>query len=476
MANNLCGAYLAPGFLFALGMDEMTLNRRNFITNALSSGVGIAAFSGVNSLARLVEASVTPASEMHYIFCYFSGAWDVLLGLDPRDHTIFTTANRGLTQIEPGYDLLELPGEPIIEPVSGMKLGPFIGGLAEHAHRMTVVRGMSMETLTHQTGRRRFLTGRAPSGINARGSSTDTWLAAHLGQGYPIPNLALNMESYNKEHPAFASALRANSVSDLTRALNPAIPIMDSNQAAQLDDLLKTAALCPRAMNSPLWQSAEANRINANALVARQLGGLFDFQGSALGMAELRSHYGIPQSGTVNGSLSAAAMAATAIKNGISRCVSVRIANSLDTHFSNWQTEHGERLKEGFDAVAKLVEDLAASPYKDTTDSWLDHTVIIGFSEFSRTPLLNANGGRDHWLMNACFLLGGNIKGGQVIGASSDVGMHPQSVNLQTGELLSTANGGEVVRPEHILQALYEDIGLTSEPDLRVAPLSAIFA
>ena len=36
-------------------------------------------------------------------------------------------------------------------------------------------------------------------------------------------------------------------------------------------------------------------------------------------------------------------------------------------------------------------------------------------------------------------------------------------------------DGGEVIRPEHILQALYEEIGLTTEPDLRVAPLTAIF-
>jgi len=101
--------------------------------------------------------------------------------------------------------------------------------------------------------------------------------------------------------------------------------------------------------------------------------------------------------------------------------------------------------------------------------------VIIGFSEFSRTPLINANGGRDHWLMNACFLLGGNIGGGRVIGASSNVGMNPTPVNLQTGASQGVEDGGEVIRPEHILQALYEEIGLTTEPDLRVAPLTAIF-
>jgi hypothetical protein len=123
-----------------------------------------------------------------------------------------------------------------------------------------------------------------------------------------------------------------------------------------------------------------------------------------------------------------------------------------------------------------LVEDLSTSQYKNTGDTWLDHTVIIGFSEFSRSPLINPQGGRDHWLLNACFLLGGNIKGGTVIGSSSEVGMNPTPIDLTTGEFKTTVEGGVVPRPEHVLQALYEEVGLVDEPDLRVpVPLNAIF-
>ena len=45
------------------------------------------------------------------------------------------------------------------------------------AQKICVVRGMSMETLTHEAGRRRFITGKPPSGLLARGSSGATWLA-----------------------------------------------------------------------------------------------------------------------------------------------------------------------------------------------------------------------------------------------------------------------------------------------------------
>ena len=158
--------------------------------------------------------------------------------------------------------------------------------------------------------------------------------------------------------------------------------------------------------------------------------------------------------------------------SGISR-VAAYVANTetLDTHYQTWATNQGAVQERGFNTVARLIEDLQATEYKGTGTSWLDHTTIIGFSEFSRTALLNDSTGRDHALTAACFLAGGGIKGGTVVGASSDVGMTPQPVNLTTGAL---DPGGEIPRPEHIWQALFEEVGIGAEADLRVAPLKAI--
>ena len=49
-------------------------------------------------------------------------------------------------------------------------------------------------------------------------------------------------------------------------------------------------------------------------------------------------------------------------------------------------------------------------------------TTIVGFSEFSRTALLNSRGGRDHALTNACFLAGAGVKKGFSYGESDEVG------------------------------------------------------
>ena len=110
--------------------------------------------------------------------------------------------------------------------------------------------------------------------------------------------------------------------------------------------------------------------------------------------------------------------------------------------------------------------------YRATGTSWLDHTVIVGFSEFSRTALLNPREGRDHSLTNACFVTGAKIKGGVVVGASTDVGLQPQGADLLTGAVDPM---GTPPHPEHVLQTLLTIAGEThDEADLRVPPIQAI--
>lgn len=478
---------------------DRAVSRRGLLKGgaALALGAG-AAFGGVSAVGRLARAAAAPHPDgyppRHYIFCYFGGGWDVLLSLDPRDPAVFSNGAMGTTRIQPAYELLQNnPGAPYRDVLGDgtMFLGPYMGELAAQAHRLCVVRGMSMDTLTHEVGRRRFLTGRPPSGLAARGSSTDTWLASQLGADEPIPNLALRVESYNAgDLPNFASALKANGVDDLLRVLRPAGPALGELQERQLDALLSQVAACPSATRSGLWQTAESSRAKARQMVEEDLGGLFDLRSNAPEMQALRGFYGIPNTGAaaLSSSAAMAALAATAVMSGVSRAVSVRITSrSLDTHFANWNVDQGPIQAEAFTAIARMLDHLASAPYPDGSGaSWLDRTVVVGFSEFSRTPLLNGNGGRDHWLGNSCFLAGGNIAGGKVIGGSSNIGMNPLPIDLSTGGACALdadrlvpcpeSPGVEVVRPEHILSALYEEIGLVDdEPDLRAHPLRAIF-
>jgi hypothetical protein len=444
-------------------------NRRRFLRNMLVAGGSLSALGGISGIARLVRAGPTDYPHHHYVFAYFSGGWDVLLGLDPRDPNDFNAEDDA---IEPGYELLPTGYQDLVR-AGGMELGPYIGQLSTHTDRLAIIRGMSMETLTHEVGRRRFLTGKPPAGLQARGSSVATWISSRLGADDAIPHLSVGVETYNVDQPTYASALRVGSSTDLKSLLTAGAPALEDAQDDILQAFLANEATCERSRHSPMLRAAEGARLRLGGMLDANLASLFDVRNLD---AALRARFGVASANDTSTPAVQALIAFQALTHEVSRCVSIQATSGLDTHFSEWARDHGPRQMAGYDAIASLVTALGETAYAPTGftadgTTWLDHTTIIGFSEFSRTPVINVRGGRDHWLGNSCFLIGGNVRGG-VIGASSDVGMQPSPVNLETGLV---DPGGQVIRPEHVLRTLLVDAGITDdEADLRVDPIRAL--
>jgi len=83
-------------------------------------------------------------------------------------------------------------------------------------------------------------------------------------------------------------------------------------------------------------------------------------------------------------------------------------------------------------AYSSLLEDLASR-------GLLTNTMVVSMGEFGRTPKVNPAGGRDH--CPACWTImmaGGGIKGGQVIGASDDIGATPKDRPTTPAEVAAT--------------------------------------
>jgi len=103
----------------------------------------------------------------------------------------------------------------------------------------------------------------------------------------------------------------------------------------------------------------------------------------------------------------------------------------FDTHTANFPAmrAHGEVMDP---ALACLVEDLAAS-------GLLQKTLIVMLSEFGRTPEVNEDAGRDHWSeVFSCFVAGGGISGGKVIGSSDEDGYSPKDNPVKVADLHAT--------------------------------------
>ncbi len=83
-------------------------------------------------------------------------------------------------------------------------------------------------------------------------------------------------------------------------------------------------------------------------------------------------------------------------------------------------------------AFSALLEDLE-------TRGLLDTTLVLWMSDFGRTPVINAEAGRDHW--PACYsvvMAGGGIRGGQLIGESDRTGGLPKERPITPADIHST--------------------------------------
>ncbi|HSQ55397.1 MAG TPA: DUF1501 domain-containing protein, partial [Gemmata sp.] len=69
----------------------------------------------------------------------------------------------------------------------------------------------------------------------------------------------------------------------------------------------------------------------------------------------------------------------------------------------------------------------------------LDSTLVIGISEFGRTPKINGSAGRDHW--PDCYtslLAGGGVTGGAIYGASDRIGAYPALDPVTPADIAAT--------------------------------------
>lgn len=89
--------------------------------------------------------------------------------------------------------------------------------------------------------------------------------------------------------------------------------------------------------------------------------------------------------------------------------------------------------------IAALVSDLYET-------GLAEKVMVVAMGEFGRTPKVNSKAGRDHWgRVMSVLMSGGNLKVGQIVGASDANGAVPAE---------------RPYRPEHVLATLYRHLGI----------------
>jgi uncharacterized protein (DUF1501 family) len=282
-------------------------------------------------------------------------------------------------------------------------------------------------------------------------------------------------ETYNEGEPSFASGLSVNGAEDLLLTLQDGSKAPQGAIRTRLDEYRARAKDCdPAALNKAgIFSLIRETQAKARGLVTSGIANLFNFnnQGNAE-IADLRMRYGITNNFNANDSAAQAALAYQAIRHNIAQCVSIEIANGLDSHDDSWEDNHPDTLANGFTALGQLVTDLSTTDDEIRGGKLLDHTTIVAFSEFGRTALLNTRDGRDHSLTSAAMLIGAGVPKNKVIGASSDVGMNPLPINAQTG---AVEEGGVTINPNNLMASIMESAGYDTDK-LRTDGIPALMA
>lgn len=120
--------------------------------------------------------------------------------------------------------------------------------------------------------------------------------------------------------------------------------------------------------------------------------------------------------------------------------VTVRV-NTL----GSWDDHTG--IEKRMNAKGPAMDQAIASLVTDLYETGLHQKVmVVAMGEFGRTPRVNKNAGRDHWgRVMSVMMSGGDLKVGQVVGASDSTGSVPVE---------------SPYRPENVLALMYRHLGI----------------
>jgi hypothetical protein len=318
---------------------------------------------------------------------------------------------------------------PIKTNVEGVQICEHLPQLAQRANQYAIVRGISHNLADHGIGTKYLMTGNRPIPL-LKYPSFGAVVSKTLNSPPDVPcHVAIDEDL---EGPGFlGTQFGALATGEKPRANQPfsvrGITLSDGlsieqfnrrrNLANDVDSLFKGYETLDEQVQGLDEFSRRAHQIIGSTR-ARQA---FDL---AREEAAVVHRFGPGETGQ------SLLLACRLIEAGV-RFVTV-VVDGWDTHNDNF-TELRTKLLPEFDrGFSALLDTLGER-------GLLSSTVVLATGEFGRTPKVNAGRGRDHWARASVALLGGgNIRGGQVIGASDDKAAEPADTGYSPDDLAAT--------------------------------------
>jgi len=367
------------------------LSRRQFVARAAKTalGVSILPIGGAN---RLLAAGGGKAE--HCIFFYMSGGMTHMETFDPKPGTETGGKTKGIST-----------------GVAGVELAEFMPQLAQRFGDIAVVRSMTQKTGDHRGGAYWMRTSYEPRATIIH-PSMGPWAQTLLGKKHDtLPDSVVI--GGGGEHPGagfFGPALAPLPIGDPDKGVQNSTPYNGVSE-----DLFEKRLDLMNTFDDSFRRKFQTDEVKAYTQFYEETLKLMKSEDLATFDLSLEEKYEEKAARYGNTRVGKGAMLAKRLVSSGVRFVEV-VSGGWDMHNDLWDAipTTGGQLDQ---ALGSLIDDLKA-------EGLFEKTLIVVGTEFGRTPIINANGGRDHHpRVFSTMFAGGGIKGGQVYGASDDKGI-----------------------------------------------------
>lgn len=402
------------------------MNRRELLTYA-----GAAAGLGLLSPARRLVAAPALPTPKRLVMILAQGGWDTTYALDPKE--------------PPGADV---PAGAIrrfgnLDVFTDASRPNVTSYFTKYADRTAVVRGISVSSVAHQECLKRMATGTR----NETNPDMGAIVAHDNGNDLPLPYLILGDTAYTG--PFAVSAGRVGATNQIIALLDPAQAYQTNGRAPFVTTNAEDAIL-------QKYADATVSRLHATrGALGYNKKRVDDFaEGIRRGKQLQGVRDGFGTRGRTLGLGNQVQLALDALQRDISQAVMLNTRLGWDTHDNN--VEQAAFHETAFGGLTLLLDGLASRPGRQSGTTMLDDTVVVMFSEFARTPKLNAQVGKDHWPVTSALVAGGGVKGGRGYGAST-AGIEAAKVDFATGERSAS---GRTVTSSHFVAGVLKLCGV----------------
>lgn len=362
----------------------------------------------------------------------------------PTESVILIWQGGGPSHIDTWDPKPEAPAEirgtfdAIETSVPGVQVSEHLPNLAKVADKYAIIRSITTNEAAHERGTHYMLTGFTPL------------------PGFQVPGYGAVASKFRGARSALPPYIAIPSALDyggtagfLGAALNPFSPSGDpASPNFSVRDLDLPGGITPeRAEGRRSLRQAidsEFTKFEKGSDSIRATGEFYNRAYTLLSSSEARAAFDLKKEPDAvrdsygrNRFGQSCLLARRLVETGV-RFITVSIGG-WDTHYNGFRAL-GDNLLPMYDkTVAALISDLDLR-------GLLKNTMVISMGEFGRTPIVNRDGGRDHYARVFSMLMaGGGLRGGQVIGASDPRGMEVAA---------------RPVRPEDVAATIYKQLGI----------------